>query len=100
MKHFIGVDAGTSGIKVVVFNDKGEICASGYQECSVLTPQPGWVEQDPLVLWDACNSAVKMAIKNCGTKVDVASISFSRTDAGLPSGGQGPQSYRQLHNLA
>lgn len=77
MKHFIGVDAGTSGIKVVVFNDKGEICASGYHECSVLTPQPGWVEQEPLVLWDACNCAVKMALKNCGTKVDVASISFS-----------------------
>ncbi len=77
MKHFIGVDAGTSGIKVVVFNADGKICGSGYHECSVLTPQPGWVEQDPRVLWEACRSAVKMAISNCGTKVEVAGISFS-----------------------
>lgn len=77
MKHFIGVDAGTSGIKVVVFNELGRVCGSGYHECSVITPRPGWVEQNPEILWDACNSAVKMAIASCGEKVDVASISFS-----------------------
>lgn len=77
MKHFIGVDAGTSGIKVVIFNENGEICGTGYAECSVITPRPGWVEQNPDILWEACNEAVKKAIDSCGYKVDVASISFS-----------------------
>lgn len=77
MKHFIGIDAGTSGIKAVVFNDQGLACGSGYHECNVLTPRPGWAEQDPLVLWEACSAAVKMAISSCRERIEVAGIGFS-----------------------
>lgn len=77
MKHFIGIDAGTSGIKAVVFNDQGLACGSGYHECNVLTPRPGWAEQDPVVLWDACSAAVQMAISRCRERIEVAGIGFS-----------------------
>ncbi len=47
MSCFLGIDAGTSGIKVIVLDDTGRVRSSGYCECDILTPYPGWVEQDP-----------------------------------------------------
>ena len=32
MKCFIGIDAGTSGIKVVVFDALGRVCGTGYHD--------------------------------------------------------------------
>ena len=69
MKCFIGIDAGTSGIKVVVFDALGRVCGTGYHECDVITPRPGWVEQDPRELWHACSAAVKMAIGSVGAEL-------------------------------
>lgn len=77
MKCFIGIDAGTSGIKVVVFDALGRVCGTGYHECDVITPRPGWVEQDPRELWHACSAAVKMAIGSVGAEIEVGGIGFS-----------------------
>ena len=77
MKCFIGIDAGTSGIKVVVFDALGRVCGTGYHECDVITPRPGWVEQDPRELWRACSAAVKMAIGSAGAAIEVGGIGFS-----------------------
>ena len=74
MKCFIGIDAGTSGIKVVVFDALGRVCGTGYHECDVITPRPGWVEQDPRELWRACSAAVKMAIGSAGAAIEVGGI--------------------------
>ena len=54
MRCFIGIDAGTSGVKAVIIDELGRVLGSGYQECSLITPRPGWVEQSPDVWWDAC----------------------------------------------
>ena len=77
MKCFIGIDAGTSGIKVVVFDAAGNVRGTGYHECDVITPRPGWVEQSPHELWQACSAAVKMAVSKAGTAAEVGGIGFS-----------------------
>jgi len=77
MSCFIGIDAGTSGIKVIVLSDRGEIRGTGYQECALITPKPNWVEQNPEDWWRACDYAVNMAVESCGCKDEIRAIGFS-----------------------
>ena len=70
MKCFIGIDAGTSGIKVVVFDALGRVCGTGYHECDVITPRPGWVEQDPMDIYAAQVAALTECVAKSGIHPD------------------------------
>lgn len=44
MSCFLGIDAGTSGVKAVVMDASGALLGKGYGECDLITPRPSWVE--------------------------------------------------------
>ncbi len=48
---FVGIDAGTTGSKVALFDASGNELGSGYFEYPCLYPHPGWVEQDVEDVW-------------------------------------------------
>jgi glycerol kinase len=51
---FVGaIDAGTTGVRFVLFDEKARPVASAYRVVPVETPQPGWVEQDPDIIFEA-----------------------------------------------
>jgi len=50
---FIGIDLGTSGIKIILMNEAGEILDTKSEDLSVSRPQPLWSEQDPADWWTA-----------------------------------------------
>lgn len=77
MAYFMGIDAGTSGIKAAVIDEKGSIAAIGYEECNIITPRPGWVEQNPEDWWKACGKAVKQAAVGSGVGGEIQAIGFS-----------------------
>lgn len=77
MNCFLGIDSGTSGIKAIVLDDAGKILGTGYRECNLITPKPGWVEQDPLDWWNACYNAVAEAVAKSGCGKKIVSIAFS-----------------------
>jgi xylulokinase len=52
MSHIIGIDIGTSGIKVGAMNKRGELGFLEYQPHSLLYPQMGWVEIDLEDIWE------------------------------------------------
>ncbi len=83
MSCFMGIDAGTSGIKAIVLDDAGKILGVGYHECDLITPKPNWVEQNPLDWWKACSAAVKQAAASCGCAGDIQAIGFSGQMQGL-----------------
>lgn len=58
---FVGIDAGTTGSKVTLFNERGGILGSGYSEYGCLHPHPGWVEQDIDVVWEGICLASRAA---------------------------------------
>lgn len=82
MQYFLGIDAGTSGIKAVVIAENGEIVSAGYQECDVISPEPGWAEQNPPDWWAACQSAIRKAVSKCDAPGNIAGISFSGQQQG------------------
>lgn len=44
---FIGIDLGTSAVKLLLMNEKGEILKTVSREYPLFFPRPGWSEQNP-----------------------------------------------------
>lgn len=73
----LAIDAGTTGVTVLVVNREGEITAKGYQEFEQHFPQPGWVEHEPEQIWQAVLGATKLAFKD-SPKIDAIGITNQR----------------------
>jgi xylulokinase len=55
---FLGIDIGTSAVKVAAINERGLIAAESSAALSVTRTQPRWSEQNPDDWWTAVNQAV------------------------------------------
>ena len=76
MSSLLGIDLGTSSVKVVVLALDGSISGIGSDEYPILIPSPGYAEQDPDQWWNATVSAVRKALDQAGNP-EIASIAFS-----------------------
>ncbi len=56
------IDSGGSGIRAMLFDDRGQIVAREYEKTPPMTPEPGALEHDPEVLWQALLSVTKRLI--------------------------------------
>ena len=60
----IGLDIGTSGVKAVLVAPDGHILKSAVADYPLLTPKPGWTEQEPEAWWaGACEVLRELAAK-------------------------------------
>ncbi len=48
----MGIDVGTTGCKVVAFDETGAVLAQAGREYPLINPQPGWYELNPDQVWD------------------------------------------------
>ncbi len=76
MSSLLGIDLGTSSVKVVVFALDGSIRGIGSAEYPILTPSVGYAEQDPEDWWRATVVAVHQAMDKAG-RPEIAGIGFS-----------------------
>ncbi|HEX8652031.1 MAG TPA: glycerol kinase GlpK [Pyrinomonadaceae bacterium] len=58
----LAIDQGTTGTKVIVFDHEGEIRGWAYSEFTQHYPQPGWVEHDPVEIWNVTIRLVAEAL--------------------------------------
>lgn len=58
----LSIDAGTTGVTVLVVSTSGAILSRGYQEFNQHFPKSGWVEHDPEEIWQATLNATKIAL--------------------------------------
>ena len=72
----LAIDAGTTGVTVLVVTHEGTIAAKGYQEFGQHFPQPGWVEHSPEEIWQATLEATRAALKAYG-KDDLQAIGIT-----------------------
>ncbi len=56
--YYIGIDLGTSAMKLLLVDQSGEIKNSATKEYPLLFPQPGWSEQEPKEWWGALLAGV------------------------------------------
>ncbi|MEA4888054.1 MAG: xylulokinase [Clostridiaceae bacterium] len=78
----IGIDIGTSGVKVLAITADGSILASAVESYPLYTPQAGWAEQDPEDWWAGVMHALPRVLSSCGGR-PVAAIGLSGQMHGL-----------------
>jgi glycerol kinase len=66
MGFVLAIDQGTTGTTVLVFDDEGRLRGRGYAEITQYYPQPGWVEHDPVEIWEKTRDVVGKALENAG----------------------------------
>ncbi len=79
---FIGIDLGTSAVKLLLMNEKGEIRNIVSNEYPLSFPKPGWSEQNPKDWWNAVKAGIKDLLKYENAE-DVCGISFGGQMHGL-----------------
>ena len=62
-KMYIGIDLGTSAVKLLLIDEHGTILNSASREYPLIFPAPGWCEQKPEDWWDACVSGMQELLK-------------------------------------
>lgn len=62
----LGIDVGTQSAKCVVLDANGQLRGVGQYGYPVLTPRPGWAEEDPDAWWAAVVNAVRDALRQTG----------------------------------
>lgn len=77
MNCFIGIDIGTTNIKAVVINNKGNVLNEFEQAHSIQSPKPGYSEQDPEIIVSSIFSVIKKSVEHLPTVAVLKSISFS-----------------------
>jgi sugar (pentulose or hexulose) kinase len=76
----IGIDGGTEGLRVGVFDTDGRALAFAATPYGLSHPRPGWAEQDPREWWSAVVKSVRGAMGKAGVVADdIAGISVDCT---------------------
>ena len=74
--HFLGIDVGTSGVKVILVSSSGDVAAAATSPLTMQTPRPGWAEQDPAAWWDATVQSIH-AVRRAKPDVAIAAVGIS-----------------------
>lgn len=64
MQYVLAIDSGSTGIRAILFNKKGEIVAREYEKTTALYPQSGWIEHDPVTLWQSLLAVINRIFQN------------------------------------
>lgn len=76
-KYYLGLDQGTTGTTALLLNSKWNVAARGYKEHKQYYPKPGWIEHDPIEIWEAILESIKEALDIAGAKAEeIACIGF------------------------
>jgi glycerol kinase len=78
MTYLLALDQGTSSSRSIVFDEHGNIVAQAQQELPQIYPQPGWVEHDPLQIWNGQLATAREALTRAGLKAtDIRAIGIT-----------------------
>ncbi len=65
-RYIAAVDQGTTSTRCILFNYQGEIVALSQKEHRQIYPRPGWVEHDPLEIWNATQEVCRQVLQKGG----------------------------------
>ncbi len=78
MAAVLAFDQGTTSSRAIVFDHSGSILGSAQREFTQFYPRPGWVEHDPLEIWQSQLHVGQEVLKQCGLRAsDIAAIGIT-----------------------
>ncbi|MFM7698653.1 MAG: glycerol kinase GlpK [Limnohabitans sp.] len=94
MTCLLALDQGTSSSRSIIFRSDGSILASAQAEFRQIYPQPGWVEHDPMEIWQSQLATARQVLSQSGLSASsIASVGITnqrettvvwRRDTGQP----------------
>ena len=83
-QYILALDQGTTSSRAIAFDRSGNIAALSQQPLPQHYPQAGWVEHDPLEIWDtqrrAAAEVIALSSGSIGEKLYNAKIYFQTAD--------------------
>ena len=79
MQKYIGaIDQGTTSTRFIIFDHDGKIIAVDQKEHQQIYPKPGWVEHDPIEIWERTQEVMQGALGKSGLQPgDLAAIGIT-----------------------
>ncbi|MFP5287364.1 MAG: FGGY family carbohydrate kinase, partial [Thermoanaerobaculia bacterium] len=78
MAHILALDQGTTSSRAILFDEHGSIRAVAQREFRQIFPRSGWVEHDPLEIWESQLAVAREAIAEAGLAAkDLAAIGIT-----------------------
>ena len=79
MVQYVGaLDQGTTSTRFMIFDHSGQVVAIDQKEHEQIFPKPGWVEHDPLEIWERSVEVTRGALKKAGiTAADLAAVGIT-----------------------
>ncbi len=81
IKYIATIDQGTTSTRCMIFNHSGGVVSIAQKEHEQIYPQPGWVEHDPLEIWERTQEVIEASIKKAGiesTEIGAVGITNQR----------------------
>ncbi len=75
MSCLMGIDVGTTGVKVLLIDETGNVLESATEEYSLSTPNPNWAEQNPEDWWEGTAKAVRSVLGRAKARVEGIGLS-------------------------
>jgi glycerol kinase len=77
--YILALDQGTTSSRSILFDKSGVVIAAAQKEFTQIFPKPGWVEHDPVEIFDTQLATAKevMTIANISA-ADIASIGIHK----------------------
>jgi len=67
-KYVLSIDAGTTSSRAILFDQKGKEIGKSQYEFTQIFPNEGWVEHDPMEIWQTQRRAIEDLIEKTGIK--------------------------------
>ena len=76
--YVVAIDQGTTSTRAIVFDHSGSVVSSGQVEHEQIFPQAGWVEHDPMEIWDNTRTVIGLALSKADiTRHEVAAVGIT-----------------------
>lgn len=77
-KYVAAVDQGTTSTRFMIFDHAGKVVGIDQKEHNQIYPKPGWVEHDPMEIWQRTQEVIKGALNKSGVDLqDIAAVGIT-----------------------
>jgi len=74
-KYVAAIDQGTTSTRFILFDHAGTVVAVDQKEHQQIYPKPGWVEHDPLEIWERTQRVIRGALDKANAEpADIAAV--------------------------
>lgn len=77
-KYIMALDQGTTSSRAIIFDNGGNIVSTAQKEFTQIYPKAGWVEHDPLEIWETQSAVAREVLDKSGIGAcDIAAIGIT-----------------------